>query len=174
VVPTGFITAQSGIERKIRERMVEDKMLRGVVSMPSNIFATTGTNVSILFLDKANTKGDIVLMDASKLGVTVKEGKNQKTVLRPDEEDQIIHTFNAHEAIEDFSVVVSYDDIREKNYSFSAGQYFDVKIEYVDITAAEFEAKMAGFRANLDQMFGESRDWKWRFRKQLKGLKYEN
>ena len=56
VVPTGFITAQSGIEKKIREKLVEDKMLRGVVSMPSNIFATTGTNVSILFLDKANTR----------------------------------------------------------------------------------------------------------------------
>jgi type I restriction enzyme M protein len=53
VVPTGFITAQSGIERKIREKMVEDKMLRGVISMPSNIFATTGTNVSILFLDNS-------------------------------------------------------------------------------------------------------------------------
>ena len=78
VVPTGSITAQSGIEKKIREKLVEGKMLRGVVSMPSNIFATTGTNVSILFIDKGNTQGDIVLMDASKLGTTVKEGKNQK------------------------------------------------------------------------------------------------
>jgi len=52
VVPTGFITAQSGIEKKIRERMIEQKMLKGVVSMPSNIFATTGTNVSVIFLDK--------------------------------------------------------------------------------------------------------------------------
>jgi len=82
VVPTGFITAQSGIERKIREKLVNNKMLRGVVSMPSNIFATTGTNVSILFLDAANTKGDIVLMDASKLGTTVKEGKTRKRYFR--------------------------------------------------------------------------------------------
>ena len=92
VVPTGFITAQSGIEKKIRERLVEQKMLRGVVSMPSNIFATTGTNVSILFIDNANKKGDIVLMDASKLGTTVKEGKNQKTLLSPEEEQKIINT----------------------------------------------------------------------------------
>ncbi|MBK6876667.1 MAG: SAM-dependent DNA methyltransferase, partial [Ignavibacteria bacterium] len=141
VVPTGFITAQSGIEKKIRERLVEHKMLRGVVSMPSNIFATTGTNVSILFLDKANTKGDIVLMDASKLGTKVKEGKNQKTLLSADEEDLIIRTFNKHEAVEDFTVVVSYEQIKEKNYSLSAGQYFEVKIEYVDITKEEFEEK---------------------------------
>ncbi len=173
VVPTGFITAQSGIEKKIRERMVEQKMLRGVISMPSNIFATTGTNVSILFLDKANTKGDIVLMDASKLGETVKDGKNQKTVLRREEEEKIITTFNAHQAVEDFSVVVSYEQIAEKNYSFSAGQYFDVKIEYTDITPAEFAAKMKGFQSNLDQLFAESRELEKEIQKQLKGLRYE-
>jgi type I restriction enzyme M protein len=173
VVPTGFITAQSGIEKKIRERLVEKKMLRGVISMPSNIFATTGTNVSILFLDKANTKGDIVLMDASKLGETVKEGKNKKTVLRKEEEDQIINIFNEHKAVEDFSVVVSYEQIAEKNYSFSAGQYFDVKIEYVDITPNEFESKMKSFQSNLDSLFSESKELEKEIQKQLKGLKYE-
>lgn len=158
VVPTGFITAQSGIEKKIREKLVEDKMLRGVVSMPSNIFATTGTNVSILFLDKANKKGDIVLMDASGLGTKVKEGKNQKTLLSEDEENHIINTFNAHQAVEDFSVVVSYEQIKEKNYSLSAGQYFDVKIEYVDITPEEFQAKMNGYKTNLNKLFKDSRE----------------
>lgn len=172
VVPTGFITAQSGIEKKIRERLVEKKMLRGVISMPSNIFATTGTNVSILFLDKANTKGDIVLMDASKLGETVKDGKNQKTVLTKDEEDKIIKIFNEHKAVEDFSVVVSYEQIAEKNYSFSAGQYFDVKIEYTDITSAEFAAKMKLFQSNLDNMFAESRDLEEEIQKQFNTLKY--
>ena len=132
------------LKRKSVRNLVEEKMLRGVVSMPSNIFATTGTNVSVLFIDKANTKGDIVLMDASKLGTTVKEGKNQKTLLSPEEEELIINTFNKHKAVEDFTVVVSYDQIKEKNYSFSAGQYFDVKIEYTDITPEEFEAKMNG------------------------------
>jgi type I restriction enzyme M protein len=173
VVPTGFITAQSGIERKIRERLVEQKMLRGVVSMPSNIFATTGTNVSILFIDNANKKGDIVLMDASKLGTTVKEGKNQKTLLSHEEEQKIINTFNNHEAVEDFTVVVSYDQIKEKNYSFSAGQYFEVKIEYTDITPAEFEAKMNGFKTNLDNLFADSKSLENEIQKQLNGLKYE-
>ncbi len=171
VVPTGFITAQSGIERKIRERLVEQKMLRGVVSMPSNIFATTGTNVSILFIDNANKKGDIVLMDASKLGTTVKEGKNQKTLLSHEEEQKIINTFNNHEAIEDFTVVVSYDQIKEKNYSFSAGQYFEVKIEYTDITPKEFETKMNGFKTNLDSLFAESKTLEKEIQKQLNGLK---
>ena len=148
-------------------------MLRGVVSMPSNIFATTGTNVSILFLDKANTKGDIVLMDASKLGTTVKDGKNQKTLLSDAEEQLIIETFNKHEAKEDFTGVVSYEQIKEKNYSFSAGQYFEVKIEYTDSTPAEFEAKMNGFKTNLDSLFADSKSLEKEIQKQLNGLKYE-
>ena len=172
VVPTGFITAQSGIERKIREKLVNDKMLRGVVSMPSNIFATTGTNVSILFLDAANTKGDIVLMDASKLGTTVKDGKNQKTLLSDQEEQKIIDTFNRHEAVEDFSVVLSYEQIAEKNYSFSAGQYFEVKIEYTDISTDEFKTKMDGFKGNLSQLFAESRSLETEIEKQIANLKF--
>ena len=173
VVPTGFITAQSGIEKKIREKLVEEKMLRGVVSMPSNIFATTGTNVSVLFIDKDNKKGDIVLMDASKLGTTVKEGKNQKTLLSVEEEQLIIDTFNNHKAVENFTVVVSFDQIRDKNYSFSAGQYFEVKIEYTDITPEEFETKMNTYKTNLDSFFKESHQLEEEIKKQLGGLIYE-
>ncbi len=173
VVPTGFITAQSGIEKKIREKLVDSRMLRGVVSMPSNIFATTGTNVSILFIDKTNTKGDIVLMDASKLGTKVKDGKNQKTLLSPEEEQLIINTFNRHEAVDDFTVVVSYEDIQAKNCSFSAGQYFDVKIDYTDITPEAFTAKMTGFTNNLDALFKESAQLEAEIKTQLAGLRYE-
>lgn len=171
VVPTGFITAQSGIDKKIRKKLVDKKMLAGVVSMPSNIFASTGTNVSVLFLDK-NNKGDVVLIDASNLGETVKEGKNQKTVLTKAEEEQIISTFSNKEEVEDFSVVVSYEDIASKNYSLSAGQYFEVKIEYVDITQEEFEAKLDDFEQNLNEMFTESKRLEEEIQEELKGLKY--
>jgi type I restriction enzyme M protein len=173
VVPTGFLTAQNGIEKKIREKLVEGRMLRGVVSMPSNIFATTGTNVSILFLDKTNTQGDILLMDASKLGTTVKEGKNQKTLLSWEEENRIIETFNQCQVSEGFSVVVSYAQIKDKNYSFSAGQYFDVKVEYIDISPTEFAAKMTGYKKNLDLLFEESRGLERTITKRLENLKYE-
>lgn len=172
VVPTGFITAQSGIEKKIRERLIERKMLKGVVSMPSNIFATTGTNVSVLFIDKSNTEGQVLLMDASKLGTKVKDGKNQKTVLSKEEEDKIIETFNKNEVVDDFSILVSYEDIKNKNYSLSAGQYFDVKIEYVDITAEEFETKMNEYKTNLKEYFKQSHELEDEIQKQLELLKY--
>ena len=172
VLPTGFITAQNGIDKKIRQHLVDNQMLAGVVSMPSNIFANTPTSVSILFIDKKN-KGDIVLIDASNLGTKVKEGKNQKTVLSPEEEQKIVETFIKKEAIEDFSVTVSYEDIKEKNYSLSAGQYFDIKIDYVDITAEEFEAKMTAFQDKFFDLFQQSHALEQEIEKEMKGLKYE-
>ena len=172
VVPTGFITAQSGIDKAIRQHLVDNKMLAGVVSMPSNIFATTGTNVSILFIDAANKNG-VVLVDASNLGAKVKEGKNQKTVLSEAEEDHIIATFNSKQAEDDFSVVVSYDDIAAKNYSLSAGQYFEVRIEYSDMTPEQFATKMRGFADNIDVLFKESAGLEQEIKKQLAGLRYE-
>lgn len=172
VVPTGFITAQSGIDKGIREHLVKNKMLAGVVSMPSNIFATTGTNVSILFIDASN-KEKVVLIDASNLGGKVKDGKNQKTLLTEEEEQRICEVFNNKWSEEEFSVVVSYDDIATKNHSFSAGQYFDVKIEYADMTQEQFATKLKGFTDNLESLFSQSRELEVEIKQQMAGLKYE-
>lgn len=174
VVPTGFLTAGAKIQKTIRERLVDKHMLRGVISMPSNIFATTGTNVSILFIDSENADGKVVLMDASNLGTKLKlGGKNQKTVLSPEEIQKIIDTFNAGKPKDDFCVAVSYEDIKAKKYSFSAGQYFDVKIEYSQLTPEEFAEKMAGFTTRLDGLFTEGQKLEKEIKKQLGRVKYE-
>lgn len=171
VVPTGFLT-KSGIAKKIREYLVKEKMLRGVISMPSNIFATTGTNVSILFIDRENANGNVILMDASKLGTKVKvDGKNQRTVLSDNEITKIIDTFNAGKLEDDFCVAVSYADIEAKKLSFSAGQYFEVRIEYVELTPEEFAKNMSSFAARLDELFAESRRLEDKIKAQLGRVK---
>lgn len=168
VVPTGFITAKSGIAFKIRKHLVdgEKSILRGVVSMPSNIFANTGTNVSVVFIDKSGVDKP-VLIDASKLGETIKENGNKKTKLRTEEIQQIVNTFRNKEVVEDFSVTPTFDEIKEKGYSFSAGQYFDIKIDYVDITEDEFNRRMDNFKTTLRQQFNESHRLEEEILKQL-------
>lgn len=174
VVPTGFLTAQSGIEKRIKEKIVDNKWLKGVVSMPPNIFARTGTNVSILFIDKENLSDQVVLIDASNLGTKIKvDGKNQKTLLSHDEEQKIVDAFNSTEAIDDFSVMVGSDEIKEKNYSFSAGQYFEIKIEYVDISKEEFEAKLAEHKKNLNSFFTKSKILESEINNSLGNLRYD-
>ena len=173
VCPTGFLTAKTGIAKAVRQKIVDKKWLKGVISMPSNIFANTGTNVSVLFIDKGNQSGDIMLIDASKLGKKVKDGKNQRTVLSDAEVKRIEDTFINQDVIDDFSVKVSYDDIKNKGCSFSAGQYFEVKIEYVDITAEEFEEKMDEYKSSLNEKFQKGHDLEANILEQIGRLKYE-
>lgn len=171
VIPTGFITAKSGIEKRILKKIVDEHWVYGCVSMPSNVFATTGTNVSVLFFDKSATADKVILIDASKLGEEYKEGNNQKKRLRDDEVDLIVSTFRECKAVDDFSVAVTYDEIKEKGYSLSAGQYFDIKIDYVDITEEEFTARMDSYRQTLTEQFAESHRLETEIMTQLNALR---
>lgn len=171
VVPTGFITAKSGIAFKIRKHLIDNHFLGGVVSMPSNIFANTGTNVSVVFIDKSGVEKP-VLIDASKLGETIKDNGNQKTKLRPEEIRRIVDTFRGKEAVDGFSVTPSFEEIAEKGYSFSAGQYFDIKIDYVDITEDEFNRRMTDYKTKLTAQFEESHRLEAEIMKQLDSLKF--
>ncbi len=171
VIPTGFITAKSGIEKKILQHIVDEKIVYGCVSMPSNVFANTGTNVSVLFFDKSGETEKVVLIDASKLGEEYKDANGLKKVrLRDEEINQIVAAFEDKKPIDDFSVAVTYDEIKEKGYSLSAGQYFDIKIEYEDITAEEFNERMTKHKQELKEMFAESNRLEKEIMEQLENL----
>lgn len=173
VVPTGFLTAKTGVEGKVLKRLVEDHIVYGAISMPSNVFANTGTNVSVLFFDNSRKTDKVVLIDASKLGEEYKDGNNQKRRLRDFEIDKIVDTFLNKEAVDDFSVAVTYDEIKEKKYSLAAGQYFDVKIEYVELSQDEFNARMSAYAEKLQEYFAEGDKLKTEIMEQLKKVKYE-
>jgi type I restriction enzyme M protein len=177
VVPTGFLTEGKGkttnTANKIRMMLVDRGWLRAVVSMPSNIFANTGTNVSIIFIDKTNDSGNAVLVDASELGTKIKEGKNQKTLLSPEEEQLIIDAVNNQSDEDGFSVVKTFDELKAGKCSFNPGGYFDVKIEYVDITADEFAEKMNASKTRLAKMFSDGKMLEDEIIKSLGALNYK-
>lgn len=173
VVPTGFLTSKTSVEGKVLKKLVDDHIVYGAISMPSNVFANTGTNVSVLFFDNSKSSDKVVLIDASKLGEEYKDGNNQKRRLRDFEIDQIVETFLNKETVENFSVAVTYDEIIAKKYSLSAGQYFDVKIEYVELSQDEFVKRMTAYQTKLQEYFDEGAKLQTDIMEQLKKVKYE-
>ena len=167
VVPTGFITGKTGIKNKIIKKIVDDHIIYGVVSMPPNVFATTGTSVSVLFFDKSQQQKDVVLIDASQLGETYKDGTTQRTRLLNNEIEKIVSTFQNKTEENNFSAVVSHQDIIDKDYSLSAGSYFDIVIEHVDITNEEFKENVNEIKSRLQKMFSESKAWEEKIFAQL-------
>lgn len=112
-------------------------------------------------------------MDASKLGTKIKDGKNQRMILSAEEIRKIEDTFIEQKVVDDFSVSVSYEQITEKNYSLSAGQYFEVKIEYVELSEEEFHERMQGYYTRLNQYFKEGKKLEKEIEERMGELRYE-
>lgn len=174
VVPTGFLTAESKIEKSIRKEIIDNCWLKGVISMPSNIFATTGTNVSIIFIDKNIKTDKVLLMDATNLGSKVKEGKLQKTALNSIEIEKIVNAFLELIEEDKFTILASYSDISNKNYSFSAGQYFDIKVEYEELSEEEFKSYIDSSSIKLKGLFKETAELNEKILESLENVKYED
>ena len=124
-------------------------------------------------LSEAFQSEKVVLIDASKMGEEYQDGNNKKRRLRPEEIEKIVTTFRNKEAVDDFSVAVTYDEIKAKKYSLAAGQYFDVKIEYVELTQEEFNAKMEAYTTELKSFFAEGNALQKEILEQLGKVKYE-
>ncbi len=173
VVPTGFISAKSGVENKIIRHLVDERLVYGVVCMPSQVFANTGTNVSIIFFQKTPSAKEVVLIDASKLGEEYTENKNKKTRLRTSDMDLILETFQNKTQKSDFCALVSFDEITEKNYSLNPGQYFIIEDTSEKISQAEFENLMQQYSSELTSLFDESQSLQQEILETLKGVRFE-
>ncbi len=180
VVPTGFISAKSGVENKIVRYLVDERLVYGVVCMPSQVFANTGTNVSIIFFKKTPDENEktpsadkVVLIDASKLGEEYTENKNKKTRLREDDIKLILETFQNKTQKSDFCALVSFDEIIEKNYSLNPGQYFTIEDTSEKISQAEFENLMQQYSSELTSLFDESYSLQQEILETLGNLNYD-
>lgn len=173
VVPTGFLTAKSSVEGKVLKHIVENRIVYGVISMPSNVFANTGTNVSVVFLDNAKKADKVILIDATKMGEEYQEGNNKKVRLTAEEIDVIVDTFRNQKNIEDFSIAVDNKKLKEKKCSLMAGQYFDIKVEHIEITADQFAEQVSHFETILSESFNASRALEQQIKEQIGALKYE-
>lgn len=144
VVPTGFLTGPEKIAYAIRKYLVEKKYLAGVISMPQNIFATTGTNVSVLVIDKSKTNDEILMIDAAKLGKKIKDTntKKTKTVLSEEDEDLIIETFINNLSQAEFSKQTKVNHVIEADFAFNPSRYTkDPDLDVIPISQLIVETK---------------------------------
>ena len=155
IVPAGFLTAKMGIEKQIREHLIEQKLLSGTILMPSYLFSNTGTNVAVIFIDKSQESEDVVLIDASGMGEMIKESGHKRRILSNQEEETIVEAFTLKKQVKDFSVVVSYQEVSENAYIFSAGRYFDWQAESNQMDYEALLDKIHGHQKRLETLFLE-------------------
>jgi type I restriction enzyme M protein len=121
ILPHGVLFRDT--EFKIRKKIIEKKLIKGIISLPINLFYGTIIPACIIVLDKENTKTreKILMINASK---NFKKDGNKN---RLEEKDihKITETFNKQLEIPNFSKLIQISDISndKNNYNLNVSQH---------------------------------------------------
>lgn len=112
VMPHGVLF-RGNAEETIRIKLLRTKYIKGIVSLPPNLFYGTGIPACLMFIDKENaaSRESIFFIDASD-GFRKDGNKNR---LREQDVERIVRVYNAQEEIEGYSRLVPYSEILELN-----------------------------------------------------------
>jgi len=112
IMPHGILF-RGNSEETIRIAILRKRWIKGIISLPANLFYGTGIPACIVIIDKedADKREGIFLIDASR-GFKKDGNKNR---LREQDIEKIVRTFINQDEIEGYSRFVKYSDILEKN-----------------------------------------------------------
>ena len=112
VMPHGILF-RGNAEETIRKAVLATHYIKGIVSLPANLFYGTGIPACLVFIDKENaeTREGIFFIDASN-GFKKDGNKNR---LREQDIEKIVRVYTAQEEIKGYSRLVPYTEILEAN-----------------------------------------------------------
>jgi type I restriction enzyme M protein len=150
VVPHGVLF-RGGQEGTIRQYMIEQNYLAGVVGLPSNLFYGAGIPAALLIFDKSRTTGakeDVFFIDASR---EFEQGTNQNR-LRPQDMNKIVETFQKRTVIDKYSYLARFDEIAENDYNLNIPRYVDTFEPEAEIDMAEVQKDIGHIKKELAEV----------------------
>lgn len=160
ILPHGVLF-RGNTEETIRIEILNKKYIKGIVSLPANLFYGTGIPACIVIIDKENadSREGIFLIDASQ---DFKKDGN-KNRLREQDIERIVQTFLNQVEIPGYSRFVRYEDVVKKNGgNLNVPRY----IQKIDATLPQNIA--AHLRGGIPRTDIESIDKLWRISPALK------
>ncbi|MDH1071079.1 type I restriction-modification system subunit M [Acinetobacter johnsonii] len=135
VLPHGVLF-RGGEEERIRTNLIKKNHIDAIIGLPANIFFGTGIPTVIIILKQQRPTTDVLIVDASK--GFVKLGKNNH--LQASNIKKIVDTVIERKDIEQFSRVVTQEEIQDQGYNLNIPRYVDssVTAETWDIYATMF------------------------------------
>lgn len=174
VLANGSLSSSTSGEGKIRQAIVEDDLVEGIIALPTQLFYTTGIPVCLWFLNKnKKQKGKTLFIDAREMGTMVSRKIRELT---EDDINLIAETFQKFEDgdLEDekgFCKVSDLEEIKKHDFILTPGRYVGFKPEEDD--GIPFEEKMEKLTKELGELFKESNELEEKIRKSLGEIGFE-
>ncbi|KZX17179.1 type I restriction-modification system subunit M [Methanobrevibacter filiformis] len=174
VLANGSLSSTTSGEGKIRENIIKDDLIEGIVALPTQLFYTTGIPVCLWIINKnKKQKGKTLFIDAREIGTLVSRKLRE---LSDEDIAKIADTFTAFENNEleeekGFSAAVETKEIAKHDYILTPGRYVGFKDPEDD--GIPFEEKMNKLTKELDGLFKESNKLENDIRKSLGEIGFE-
>ncbi len=150
LLPHGVLFRGSA-EETIRKYLIEElNVLDAVIGLPANLFFGTGIPVCVLVLrkDRAGNNDNILFIDASK---DFESGKNQN-ILRDEDIDKIVSTYEKREDVEKYAHVASMDEIKDNGFNLNIPRYVDTFEPEPEIDLAEVSAEIRRLQKEMKEI----------------------
>lgn len=168
VLANGALSSQTGGEGKIRQKIIEDDLIKGIIALPTQLFYSVTIPVTLWFITKGKKQtGKTLFIDARDMGHMVDRKHRDFT----DEDIQkLADTFTAFQEgkLKDekgFCAVMTTEDIAKQDYILTPGRYVGIPEQEDD--GEPFEEKMTRLTSELSEMFKKSHELEDEIRKKL-------
>lgn len=141
VMPQGVLF-RGNEEGNIREKLVKSDKVEAIVTLGDKLFYGTGLSPCFLIirnLKRAEHSARVLMIDATKI-LTQKRAQN---VLEEKDVDRIYELYKNYEDVEDYSKVVTLEEIASKDFNLSPNRYIVYHKEEIrpyNEVLAEFKA----------------------------------
>lgn len=122
ILPHGVLF-RGNAEARIRENLIKQGYIKGIIGLPANLFYGTGIPACIIVLDKAEAKNrdSIFMVDASK--GFMKDGNKNR--LRSQDIHKVVDVFTKQLELNRYSRMVSLTEISDNDYNLNIPRYID-------------------------------------------------
>lgn len=129
-------------EEKIRENMIKEDVIEGIVALPPKLFYGTGIPGCVLILNRnklQNRKNKIIFVYATK---DYEEGK-VRNKLRVSDIQKIISAFKDYKDVDRYCHIAEFEELKENEFNLNVPRYVDISepAEEVDIQTTIDELK---------------------------------
>ncbi len=157
IVPHGVLF-RGGAEGTIRQKLIEENLLKAVVGLPTNLFFGTGIPAAILIFERGRESTDVLFIDASRdFGDEKKQNK-----LRAQDIDKVVETYRAFEGADKYAHRASFAEIEGNDFNLNIARYVDTSEaeDPIDVAALqdqidELELQLAQTRSQMDACLKE-------------------
>ena len=174
VLANGALSSMQGGEGEIRKKIIEDDLIEGIISLPTQLFYSVTIPVTLWFISKNKKQKDKTLfIDARNIGFMANRKHRDFT---EDDINKLVDTFTEFQEgtlkdVKGYCAVVTTNDISKQDYILTPGRY--VGVEEKEDDEEPFEERMTKLTTELAEMFDKSHKLETEIRKKLEAIGYE-